>query len=174
MSQAFQYLHFQDRSLIPKGFSILSPLSGPIENIESHDDPLFHAGIMGPGVSFHITGHSLHAPFDGTVTQRSPDGNQLLLTATNGLQLHLHFIGDAQCLRIPTDIPALYNGRNFKKGEFLSYIETRRLQRQNANQHCVVSVFNAEHFGKVYCGARRFTAAEDSLFTVTPRPQPAV
>lgn len=169
MSQAFQYIHFQDRALIPKGFSLLSPLNGTVTDLSNHALALYHSGVMGPGVCFHISGHQFHAPFDGKISRRSADGNQLLLTASNGLQLLIQFFGEANCLRTTEDLTPLHVGQAFKQGEFLAYVETRRLQRQHPDQHCAISVFNADHFGKIYCGAKRFTAAEDVLFTMTAR-----
>lgn len=169
MSQAFQYIHFLDRALIPKGFNIISPLSGVINEVTAHEQALFHCGVMGPGSSFHLTGHTLHSPFNGVISNVSPDGNQLLFTASNGLQLLLRLFGEAQCLLVNDQLPKLYEGRKVTQGELLAYVETRRLQRKQSNQQAVVCVFNAEYFGKVYCGAKRVTAAEDTLFTVTPR-----
>lgn len=169
MSQAFQYIHFLDRALIPKGFNIISPLSGVINEVTAHEQALFHTGVMGPGTSFHLTGHALHAPFNGVISNVSPDGNQLLFTASNGLQLLLRFFGEAHCLLSNNELSKLYEGQKVTQGELLAYVETRRLHRKPINQQAVVSVFNAEHFGKVYCGAKRVAAAEDPLFTVTPR-----
>lgn len=173
MSHAFQYLHFQDKALTPAGYSIISPISGLIAEIENHSQALYQSGIMGPGACFHVSGHAFHAPFSGVVTQHSPDGNQLLFSAQNGLQLLIKFFGEAHCLHIPENLPKLHVGRKFEQGEFLAYIETRRLERKHIEQQCVISVFNAERFGKVFCGARRFTAGEDSLFIVTPRSKQA-
>lgn len=67
-----------------------APITGTIILLEQIPDPVFSQGILGPGYGIEPEEETVHAPFDGTVTQLTDTGHAVGITNADGMEILIH------------------------------------------------------------------------------------
>lgn len=70
--------------------TVAAPFSGRAMRLEDIPDPVFSQGILGPGCGMDPGEETVHAPFDGTVTQVTDTMHALGLTSADGVEVLIH------------------------------------------------------------------------------------
>ena len=171
MSYPVNKLHHIDKSQLPAGFHILSPVNGILTPISQLSNTIINSGCLGEGVAIAITGNKLHAPFDGVVTQMPATGERIVLQATNGIKLVLLFAHNNQQLMGKGFNAKVTSNSPIKKGQVIATFNLQQLQQLSPQgpHYLAAMIVNAELVGNIYHCNHKLSGGEDILLTVTAK-----
>jgi phosphotransferase system IIA component len=169
LSYPLNKLRFVEKSQTPQGFSILAPVTGAVYLSESIDQQVINATLLGEGVIVQLTGNKIVAPFDGVVSELPGSCHRIQLTANNGIKLVIAMANDIiQLMGLGLE-PQVKEKQKVVAGQPLLNLNLQQLQRISNPCYCGIFVTNAEQLGYIYCSAKKVTAAEDVLLTLTAK-----
>lgn len=70
--------------------TVYAPFSGNVIPLEEMPDPVFSAGVLGPGCGIEPLEETVYAPFNGTVTQVADSKHAIGLESEDGIELLIH------------------------------------------------------------------------------------
>ena len=184
MTYPSDQLQFIDISQMPKGFSLLAPLSGDIYPLNQLNgqlsgqlseqlckQPLISKGILGEGLAIEMVGNKLLAPFDGIVTELSPTCQRIQLKASNGVKLLIMLPTQTSQLMGKGFSRQVQEQQTIRQGQLLLTFNLQQLQQLVSPCYAAVVITNAEKLGNILTSVKKVTAGEDVLFTVTAKRQ---
>jgi phosphotransferase system IIA component len=151
---------------IPKGFSLLAPLSGEVHPLAVINQPLTNNSLLGEGVAIELQGNKLVAPFDGIVTELPVTGHRIQLKASNGIKLLISLPQSSEPLSTLSIKLRVQEQQTISKGQPLLNFNLQQLQQLNTPCYAAVIITNAEKLGQLFTSAKKVTAGEDVLLTV--------
>ncbi|MDR2323855.1 MAG: phosphoenolpyruvate--protein phosphotransferase [Acidovorax sp.] len=149
---------------------LLAPLSGLLAPLSAVPDPVFSAGILGPGLAIDPTSDELLAPCDGKVTQLASTGHALTLTAANGAQILLHIGIDTVQLRGQGFTPCIAENDTVHAGDVLIRFDIGRIAAAVPSLMTVLVLGNSDDFS-VACGLSPgvVQAGQRGLWRIRPK-----
>ncbi|MEL0632416.1 PTS glucose transporter subunit IIA [Pseudoalteromonas carrageenovora] len=142
--------------------SIISPFTGKVTMLDSHPEPFFKYGTLGPGIMVSLSSHKILAPFDGTLLQVKNAGTEFILQAKNGLKVLINLtIAGSQPIT-HTHIAQL-NGSEIHKGQRLAYFDLRKL---DTPMLASLILLNGHTLGTFHYSHTHVNAGADPLLTI--------
>lgn len=129
--------------------SILSPISGEIEDLAQAHDPAFADGSMGDGFVIEPSSGDVYAPFDGEVTMLFNTKHAIGLTSDNGVQVMIHIGIDTVKLNGEYFESFVKQGDKIKKGQKLLHFDLNEIKKAGYDCSTVVIVTNTKDYQNV-------------------------
>lgn len=122
-------------------------LSGKVLPIETVNDPVFSAKILGDGVAIEPSSEVIVAPFNGTITATFPDTKHAMgITSENGMNCILHEGTDTLCLSGQGFELFVKKGDKVKAGDKLFSFNANLLKENNLDAVCILAITNSDKF----------------------------
>lgn len=144
----------------------MSPVAGKVLPIEAASDSLFANRLFGDGVVIEPAGYQVLAPFDGTVMDVSPTGNQIRLRANNGLQLMVQLGFDSLSMMGLGFKKKVKKAQRFSQAQVLLEFDLNQMKRQLSSVHCPVTLINSDKIKAIEPFYYKVLAGQDKLMTV--------
>jgi PTS system beta-glucosides-specific IIC component len=149
------------RAAGPQG--VHSPLTGTVVPLADVADPIFSAGLLGPGVAIEPSTGVVLAPVDGRVIVLPPSAHAVGIRADNGDEILVHIGIDTVKLKGEGFIAHVQNGDVVRVGDPLVEFDRETIQAAGYSLTTPVVVTNAK--GSELVGvAHGAVAAGDTLF----------
>ena len=129
--------------------SILSPISGEIEDLTQAHDPAFADGSMGDGFVIEPSSGDVYAPFDGEVTMLFNTKHAIGLTSDNGVQVMIHIGIDTVKLNGEYFESFVKQGDKIKQGQKLLHFDLNEIKKAGYDCSTVVIVTNTKDYQSV-------------------------
>lgn len=129
--------------------SILSPISGEIEDLTQAHDPAFADGSMGDGFVIEPSSGDVYAPFDGEVTMLFNTKHAIGLTSDNGVQVMIHIGIDTVKLNGKYFESFVKQGDKIKQGQKLLHFDLNEIKKAGYDCSTVVIVMNTKDYQSV-------------------------
>lgn len=150
-----------------KQFTIASPLSGQVIELQNINDKLLRNGFMGPGAAISSTASIIKAPFDGVVLNVSPLDYAIEIKSSIGLKCRLKYGEDTHQLMGEKFTCALNKGARFAKNDTLFTVNTGWLKQKGVSNVCIMTLLNAKALiGALPTTAKYVEAGEDALLSL--------
>lgn len=150
-----------------KHFTITSPLSGQVIELQNINDKLLRNGFMGPGAAISSTASVIKAPFDGIVLNVSPLDYAIEIKSSVGLKCRIKFGEDTHHLMGEKFTCALNKGVRFAKNDTLFTVNTGWLKQKGVSNVCIMTVANVKALiGVLPTTAKYVEAGEDALLSL--------
>lgn len=123
-------------------------------------------------MAIELNGNKLLAPFDGTVTEFSATAHRIQLKASNGITLLIVMPEHSRELMGEGFTRLVAAGQSISKGQPLLNFNLQLLQQNlKVDTPCYLAVMitNAEKLGLLFSAAKKVTAGEDVLLTITAK-----
>lgn len=147
--------------------AVLSPVSGSPVGEQEVTDPMFRAGLLGPGGAIRATSNRIHAPFPGQLVSMPAYGYELMFKASNGLLLRIQIGADASRLMGERWQRLVAPAMPVARGTALASFDPQWLKRQSIDPLMLVTVDNNRNLtALVPTALLRLRALEDPLLTL--------
>lgn len=159
-------LHWVDTPPDNQTVTIKSPVTGQLQPVLGHPDPLYNSGIMSQAASVELQQGTVRAPFSGHYSYDLSVGRRLRFKHTSGLILQLE---------LPLWIADLYStgiaylatsGTSVTQGQAVLQLDLQRLRQQH-EVICAIFLNNHPAIKQLYAQSRWLQAVKDTLFWVT-------
>lgn len=169
MSYPLNKLRFIEKSETPQGFAVLAPISGEVRPPQTANQAIINSTMLGEGVLIEVAGNRIVAPFDGVVSEMPSSCHRIQLKAQNGIKLVILLADGIDRLMGKGFNPQVKENQKVSKGQPLVTFNLQQLHRLRNPCHCGVFVTNPEQVGYLFCSAKKVTAGEDVLLTLTAK-----
>ncbi|MCC2615993.1 PTS glucose transporter subunit IIA [Aestuariibacter halophilus] len=138
---------------------IASPAHGTTVELSQAHSALFSAQLCGDGVALRLTGSTLVAPFDATVTFIAEAGTEVCLRSQQGVQLMMSLQPDPEALHGQGVRCQVGKGQQVSQGQVLISVDLPSVNRTLQNPLWTLTVPNSmrmqtvvPHYGQVQQG----------------------
>ncbi|WP_347345774.1 glucose PTS transporter subunit IIA [Microbacterium sp.] len=108
-----------DGAAIAHDVTIAAPIAGTVVPLAETGEPVFSAGLIGPGVSIAPASGRVVAPADGTVVAVPPSAHAIGLRTDDGVELLIHVGIDTVKLNGTHFTPRVRQGQRVARGDLL-------------------------------------------------------
>ncbi|WP_267060066.1 glucose PTS transporter subunit IIA [Microbacterium sp. cx-59] len=129
--------------------TIASPLDGDLVPLSEVPDPVFAAGVMGPGIAIIPSSDTVYSPGDGTVAAAQPTGHAFGLVIDGGVELLIHVGIDTVNLKGEGFDVKVKTGDRVVAGQPLVTFDRALIEKAGYPLITPVVVLNADDLGEV-------------------------
>lgn len=147
---------------------VRSPLTGHVIPLADVADPVFAAGVLGPGVAVVPTVGEARAPFDGVVTALFPTGHAVGLTSRDGVEVLIHIGLDTVQLDGEHFTAQVTSGQEVAAGDLLVSFDGAAIRAAGYDTTTPVVVTNAAALGVVPSASASDVEVRDELLRLRP------
>lgn len=141
--------------------------------MDSVPDPVFSAGLFGPGIAVDPTEGVLLAPCDSVVTHLAKTGHAVTLTTPSGVEVLLHIGIDTVALKGEGFTAKIAQGTHVSTGDVLIEFDLDFVAQRAKSLVSVIVIANGEAFEAVEITAQeRVKAGESPLLHIQPKHLP--
>jgi beta-glucoside PTS system EIICBA component len=153
------------------GVSVGSPMTGTVVPLGATGDPVFAAGLIGPGVSIVPTADRAVAPADATVVSVPDSAHAIGLRTDDGVEVLIHVGIDTVRLAGKHFTLKVTVGQKVKKGDVLVEFDTKAITAAGYSMVSPVVVTNLPENEQLDPAARGSIVEGAPLFTLTSKAQ---
>lgn len=102
-----------------KDTAIMACSNGQVINLKDIDDPMFSAGLMGPGLAIEAIDGKVYSPVAGKITMIFPTKHALGIELNDGKQILIHVGIDTVNLKGEGFVSYVENGQMVNAGDLL-------------------------------------------------------
>ncbi|GGD53823.1 PTS sugar transporter subunit IIA [Lacimicrobium alkaliphilum] len=117
-----------------------APVSGKVEPMAQVPSALVTSGLLGAGVAISPTGHTVLAPFSGTVVSVSSTKEQIRLKSRQGLELLIQIGLNSHKMMSEGFKSPIKAGDKITQGQLLMEFDLRKLRLGCTSPLCLVLV----------------------------------
>lgn len=126
--------------------TLLSPLTGPLLNLESVPDPVFSALMAGDGIAIDPISDNLLAPCDGEVIQLAKTHHAVTIETSTGVQVLMHIGIDTVMMKGEGFIPLVSVGDKVTCGQPLIAFDLNLVASKAPSLNTMITIINGDEF----------------------------
>lgn len=131
------------------GILIVSPLEGKICPLDSIEDPVFSAGVLGKGCAIEPDKGEVYAPADGTILNIAESDHAISLRCDSGAELLIHVGMDTVERHGAGFLPQIRIGERVRCGQLLLKFDLLQIRADGYPVTTPVVVTNSDAFTEI-------------------------
>lgn len=149
-----------------KAETIVAPMAGESVPMETVEDPMFAAKVMGDGCAIRPTEGKVFSPVNGTITVLAETGHAIGLLSDNGCELLLHIGIDTVNLEGKPFAAHVAVGDKVTVGQLLMDVDLNQIKKAGLPTTTMVIITNTDAYSKVESTTGVTVAAGDKLISI--------
>ena len=149
-----------------KAETIVAPMAGESVPMETVEDPMFAAKVMGDGCAIRPTEGKVFSPVNGTITVLAETGHAIGLLSDNGCELLLHIGIDTVNLEGKPFAAHVAVGDKVTVGQLLMDVDLNQIKKAGLPTTTMVIITNTDAYSKVASTTGVTVAAGDKLISI--------
>ena len=149
-----------------KAETIVAPMAGESVPMETVEDPMFAAKVMGDGCAIRPTEGKVFSPVNGTITVLAETGHAIGLLSDNGCELLLHIGIDTVNLEGKPFAAHVAVGDKVTVGQLLMDVDLNQIKKAGLPTTTMVIITNTDAYTKVTSTTGVKVAAGDKLISI--------
>lgn len=149
-----------------KAETIVAPMAGESVPMETVEDPMFAAKVMGDGCAIRPTEGKVFSPVNGTITVLAETGHAIGLLSDNGCELLLHIGIDTVNLEGKPFAAHVAVGDKVTVGQLLMDVDLNQIKKAGLPTTTMVIITNTDAYSKIESTTGVTVAAGDKLISI--------
>ena len=149
-----------------KAETIVAPMAGESVPMETVEDPMFAAKVMGDGCAIRPTEGKVFSPVNGTITVLAETGHAIGLLSDNGCELLLHIGIDTVNLEGKPFAAHVAVGDKVTVGQLLMDVDLNQIKKAGLPTTTMVIITNTDAYSKIASTTGVTVAAGDKLINI--------
>ena len=149
-----------------KAETIVAPMAGESVPMETVEDPMFAAKVMGDGCAIRPTEGKVFSPVNGTITVLAETGHAIGLLSDSGCELLLHIGIDTVNLEGKPFAAHVAVGDKVTVGQLLMDVDLNQIKKAGLPTTTMVIITNTDAYSKVESTTGVTVAAGDKLISI--------
>lgn len=145
---------------------VCAPFAGTAMPLEKIDDPVFSAGVLGPGCGMEPEEETVYAPFDGCISQLTDTKHAVGITSAGGAEMLIHVGMDTVEMNGDGFSCLVKMGQSVKKGDALMTFSVEKIKAAGHPATTAIVVTNADEFAAVELAAEGAVERGAAVLTV--------
>jgi PTS system beta-glucosides-specific IIC component len=156
----------ENKPLLMKTASIVSPLTGDVKLLNQVNDQVFSSGALGKGIAIEPTTGKAFSPVDGVVSTLFPTGHAIGITSDEGIEILIHIGIDTVQLDGKYYDPQIKQGDQVKQGDLLVNFDIERIKEAGYQVTTPIIITNTVNYLDVVPTDAERVALDDSILTI--------
>ena len=149
-----------------KAETIVATMAGESVPMETVEDPMFAAKVMGDGCAIRPTEGKVFSPVNGTITVLAETGHAIGLLSDNGCELLLHIGIDTVNLEGKPFAAHVAVGDKVTVGQLLMDVDLNQIKKAGLPTTTMVIITNTDAYSKIASTTGVTVAAGDKLINI--------
>lgn len=149
-----------------KDIAVKACASGQVISLKEVDDPMFSAGLMGPGLAIESIDGKVYSPVDGKISMVFPTNHAFGIELEGGQQLLIHVGIDTVNLKGEGFISHIKDHQKVKTGDLLLEFDLNLLKTKGYPSMVIMCISEPKEITVTLADLSKVVASKDEIITI--------
>lgn len=149
-----------------KDIAVMACSSGKVIPLKEVEDPMFSAGLMGPGLAIESVDGKIYSPVDGKITMIFPTKHALGIKMDSGQEILIHVGIDTVNLKGEGFVSHIDNDQKIKTGELLLEADLKLIEEKGYHTEIIMCITEPKDLNITVTSLLQVQAGQDEVITI--------